>query len=233
MSIDRDPTEPVPAGMVSLPDCRGYLAARHGDQRLVQPVAVYRHAETGELRFEPSSGEIAGVLKAFAAYEELVLLLLRTGELTAYVDGPDLQLSPEFWQYPFALQSLRSGTWKGRRLLASRDELEEIAALTSPRSADPSPDDGVQSEPEPEAVIEPAAARQERRGGKMRHFWPKVLGYAAGWIAERGSLPGTQAELERVITDRVESLGEEAAVSTVRAYAREMWEGYQQQLNDD
>ena len=55
-------------------------------------------------------------------------------------------------------------------------------------------------------MIEPADARPERRGAKPKYPWAKVLGYAAGWIAERGSLPDTQAELELVITEQLERL---------------------------
>jgi hypothetical protein len=114
-------------------------------------------------------------------------------------------------------------------LLASRDELEEIAALTSPRSADP--DDGAKSEPEPDQVIEPAGARLERRGGKIKDFWPKVLGHAAAWIAEEGQADN-QAVLERFITEKLEALGNAAEPSTVRRYAAGMLEGFNEQLAD-
>jgi hypothetical protein len=60
-----------------------------------------------------------------------------------------------------------------------------------------------------------------------------VLGYAAGWLNEMGKTPNTQAELERVIVERIESLGGSASSSTVRGYAREMLQGYQQQLDDE
>ena len=43
------------AGMVSLSHYMGYLAAQDGDMRLVEPVSVYQHVETGELRIEDNS----------------------------------------------------------------------------------------------------------------------------------------------------------------------------------
>ena len=69
------------------------------------------------------------------------------------------------------------------------------------------------------------------RGPKPRDFWPKVLGYAAGWLAEKGEAPNRQVELERVILDRIEKLGGEADPSTVRPYARQMLAGYRAQLD--
>ena len=69
------------------------------------------------------------------------------------------------------------------------------------------------------------------RGPKPRDFWPKVLGYAAGWLAEKGEAPNRQVELERVILDRIEKLGGEADPSTVRPYARQMLAGHRAQLD--
>jgi hypothetical protein len=220
----------VPAGMVSLPHCIGYLAARQGDDRLVQPVSIYKNMETGELRYEPELPELQAT---WDAYTDLVLFMLRAGYLVAYVDGSDHVLSPEFWQYPVARQSLLSGCWDGHRLLASREELEELVGEIIHRSTMGSQDEALPAEPDPEAVIEPAAAKPERRGAKPKDYWPKVLGYAAGWLNEMGKTPNTQAELERVIVERIESLGGSASSSTVRGYAREMLQGYQQQLDDE
>jgi hypothetical protein len=233
MTVGVDPPEPVPAGMISLPQCVVYLAADQGDFRFSEPVAIYQHVETGELKIGHESGWLADAGAAFAAHEELILFLLRTGHLTAFVDGPGEALSPEFWQYPVAHQSLRSGVWKGRRLLASRDELREIVALTRPQAAESVSEKGAQGEPEPEEVIERAATRPERRGAKPKYPWARVLGYAAGWIAERGILPDTQAELELVITEQLERLSMDASPSVIRNYAREMFEGYRQQLDDE
>jgi hypothetical protein len=81
-------------------------------------------------------------------------------------------------------------------------------------------------EPEPHG-------RAARTGRKPKDFWPKVLGYAAGWLAERGEAPNRQSELEDVILERIEVLGGEAERSTVRSYAREMLAGYRAQLDDE
>jgi hypothetical protein len=69
------------------------------------------------------------------------------------------------------------------------------------------------------------------RGPKPKDFWPKVLGYAAGWLSEKGEAPDRQRELEDVILNRIEQLGGEAERSTVRSYAREMLAGYRAQLD--
>jgi hypothetical protein len=60
-----------------------------------------------------------------------------------------------------------------------------------------------------------------------------VLGFAAGWLAERGAAPDRQRQLEDVILERIEVLGGAADRSTVRPYAREMLAGYRAQLDDD
>jgi hypothetical protein len=48
--------------------------------------------------------------------------------------------------------------------------------------------------------------RAVRAGPKPKDFWPKVLGYAAGWLAEKGEAPNRQRELEDVILERIDAL---------------------------
>jgi hypothetical protein len=96
---------------------------------------------------------------------------------------------------------------------------------------------GVAAAPEREAPGDRAEPHEREariaRGPKPKDFWPKVLGYAAGWLAEKGEAPQRQAELEAVIRQRIMALGGEAEPSTVRPYAREMLEGYRAQLDDE
>ena len=74
---------------------------------------------------------------------------------------------------------------------------------------------------------------RESRGPKIKDFWPQVLGYAAGWLAEKGEAPGRQCELEKEISKRIAALGKEANPSTVRLYARQMLAGYRAQLDGE
>ena len=226
MTTEVNPPAPIPAGMVSLSlsHCMGYLAAQDGDMRLVEPISVYQHVETGVVRIEPE-----GIQAVHAAYTDLVLFVLRAGYFSAYVDTADQVLSPEFWQYPVARQCLLSGSWKSHRLLARREELKQFAdniLLQQSGAAQ-----GGDSEPDAEEIIEPAKAAPERRGPKPKNFWPKVLGYAASWLAVNGR-PEQQADLEAVITERIKGLEQLADVSTVRGYAREMLDAYRQQMGD-
>ena len=114
--------------MVALSHCMAHLAERNGDPRLVEPISVYRHSETGEIRLEPEPSEISTIL---ASYTELVLFALRAGYISAYVDSGERVLSPEFWQYPIARECLNSSKWKDHKFFQSLLELNALANTTS------------------------------------------------------------------------------------------------------
>jgi len=60
-----------------------------------------------------------------------------------------------------------------------------------------------EGETEPATAPEPAG---QRRGPKPKDIWPKVLGHAAAWLAANGA-PKNQADLEKVIVERIEAHG--------------------------
>lgn len=123
MADEIGPPDPVPAGKVPLTHCIGYLAARFGDNRLVQPISLFEHEETGELRWDPPPSEIKGAIEA---YSGMTLLALRAGYLTAFVGESGQILPPDFWQWSEALECLRTGSWRNTRLLVDRDELRRL-----------------------------------------------------------------------------------------------------------
>ena len=67
------------------------------------------------------------------------------------------------------------------------------------------------------------------QGRRIKDFWPRVLGWAAGWAMVNGR-PDTQAALERVIADRIAELGREAEDTQVSTYARELLQGIDEHL---
>jgi hypothetical protein len=229
VTIDVDLPPPVPAGFVPLNECVAYFAVRNGDDRFVTPVSIWRHSETGQLRTEPPLQEMHEALKH---YTDLVLFHLRAGYLTAFIDGPGQALSPSFWQYPVASDSLQKGSWKEYRLFASKDELREAADNILNQIDGRARQAGAQDEPRTEDVMETVEQRGERRGPRVKNFWAKVLGHAAAWLAANGA-PSTQAELEELIIARVEMLEESAAPSHVRIYASELLDAFRQELGSD
>jgi hypothetical protein len=133
--------------------------------------------------------------------------------------------------------------WEIRRFWdLAKERWKEIASLRQAASSSPcteeareaavTPETGAHGEPKPENVIQPARTTPLRPGVKMKDFWPRVLGEVAAWVALNGQ-PDTQAELERMIMERLEALGESAADSTVRRYARQLRDGYDRQLGGD
>jgi hypothetical protein len=110
-----------------------------------------------------------------------------------------------------------------RAMRAASFDKEELEKLYPPQAA---------GAPSGEAGS-PRLSSRGARGPKPKDFWPKVLGFAAGWLAERGAAPDRQRQLEDVILERIEVLGGAADRSTVRPYAREMLAGYRAQLDDD
>src|SRR4051794_31886968 len=112
------------------------------------------------------------------------------------------------------------------------------AAGAGPGTYSPGEPSGASQRGTPEPDFGAAALGQKdagpaKRGPKIKDFWPKVLGYAAGWLAEKREAPERQRELEDLILDRIGKLNGEAERSTVRTYAREMLSGYRAQLDDE
>ena len=228
MSIGVDPPPPVPAGFVPLNDCIGYLAVRNGDGRFVNPVTIWRHSQTGEIRTEPPLLEMR---EALLVYTNQILAWLRAGYLTAFVDGPDQTLAPSFWQYPVAQECVQKGSWKTFRLFASRDELEEIAENLAYLIEARAREVGGADEPKAEDVLEHAEQRSKRRGPKIKHFWAKTLGQAAAWLASNG-MPDNQTKLEEFILTRIENMGQSAEPSQVRVYANELFNAFREEMAD-
>jgi hypothetical protein len=81
------------------------------------------------------------------------------------------------------------------------------------------------------AATESTVRHPKPPGPKPKHFWPSILGSAAGRLAANGR-PETQAELEVWIASRILAIGKHADDSTIRLYASQMLEAFDREMGN-
>lgn len=93
---------------------------------LSRPVEIWENKETGEFRTVP---KVEALYNLSEAGRELVLDALRTGNLTALI-LPDVSrtLPASFWQWPEAMDIVKTGIWQDQRLAVNADEIRLIVA---------------------------------------------------------------------------------------------------------
>jgi len=79
----------------------------------------------------------------------------------------------------------------------------------------------------PEIKTEPADVppTQAKKGGRPpAEFWDDMWASIAASLYDGGLAPKSQADIERAMTEWIEGRGHNAAVSTIRARARRLWD---------
>ena len=132
---DRSQAARTPLGLMPLANCAAYLTARIGDDRLSHPVEVWEHTGTGELRFQPDVRELYEVHDLCLVQ---MLHVLRTGAVTALLPGGTEALPADFWQWPQAIECVRTGLWQGKQLLMARAEMDDVVKAVSAALQEPS-----------------------------------------------------------------------------------------------
>lgn len=107
---------------------------------------------------------------------------------------------------------------KSRALVKSKMELYRFNFLR------PEPPEAL----EPNVVESPSSLQKTqlaKKGGRPpAQFWDDMWAFIAGALYEGSLNPKNQADLERAMTDWIESNNSHAAVSTVRSRARRLWD---------